>query len=372
MSMNKKNIAVTVTTLILFFVAAEFLLKKTRPGDLKTPNELRQVSLEYEPAVFSRQRILRESRDIIKSAETRFHINGYGYRGPEIDMPKKRTRIIIYGGSAVFDPLVSVSWPEKVQEHLNKLSYDVEVINAGIPGASSAEIAARFFSEVLYLRPDFVLMYEGWNDVRFFNPQSLRLDQLTVLDKKKNFFLYPSGRVDSLLSENSYLYLMARNWYLQSIAFREQKNIPYVSRKDRYGNEKNFFGEIYNFGSQVNINTKIFIEAAFGAGVRPIIVTQAVLPVYGINEESRKKIDFSYVELNLQGILQALKQINEQQIKAAKDKKADLIDANSKMSGRQDLFFDHVHFSKAGSDMFAHYMAESLAPYLQRVGATKR
>lgn len=370
--MNKKTLALVLVASIFSAALSEIFVRALRPGDLKTPNQLRAVSLEYEPAVFSRQRIKRESRDIHKSADIRIHINSFGYRGPEIEIPKKRLRIVIYGGSSVFDPLVHESWPEKTQKHLKDLGADVEIINAGIPGNSTAEIVARAASEMLYLKPDVVLLYEAWNDVKFFNPSARRLDELKILEPEKNLFIYHTGPVDAYLSERSYLYLMLRSGFLRQIHLREQKNIPYLSREERYGNEKNYSGEINNFGAQVYLNNRLFIETARAADSKPVLVAQVLLPKEGMREEQRKKIDFSYVELNLQGILGALKEIRQNQRRAANETKTMLVDANQIFSEQEDILFDHVHFTEKGSEAMAKQMALELRGVLQSAATKKR
>ena len=48
-------------------------------------------------------------------------------------------------------------------------------INAGIPGHSSAESVGRLFAEGHAFSPDFVLLYNTWNDLKFFQLEETHL-----------------------------------------------------------------------------------------------------------------------------------------------------------------------------------------------------
>jgi len=77
-------------------------------------------------------------------------------------------RIICLGGSttyghAQFDR--SKVWPKVLERLLNqgvsKSAY--EVLNAGVPGHGSSNLAARLQKEILDLEPDLIIIFTGWN-----------------------------------------------------------------------------------------------------------------------------------------------------------------------------------------------------------------
>src|SRR3990172_3878315 len=100
-------------------------------------------------------------------------INSKGYRGREFSIKKNKgtIRIIIYGGSSVFDIYEpeGKDWPHRVEQMLkeNDIS-NVEVINAGIPGFTTLDCVGRIFSDSWTLEPDYVVIYEAWNDICYF------------------------------------------------------------------------------------------------------------------------------------------------------------------------------------------------------------
>jgi hypothetical protein len=105
--------------------------------------------------------------------------NQIGWRGAPIENPrgKKTVRIVFVGSSTVVDAHhLPFSWPELVGYWLNEwakakgLAVHFEVLNAGRESIVSTDIAAIVRTEVLPLRPDLVVYYEGGNQ---FRPSSI-------------------------------------------------------------------------------------------------------------------------------------------------------------------------------------------------------
>lgn len=84
--------------------------------------------------------------------------NSWGGRGPEPERPKKRPRILCYGGSTTFDHL----WPGFLQEMLGP---GVEVLNMAQNGATTADTLVKLALLDVDLQPDYILALEGINDL---------------------------------------------------------------------------------------------------------------------------------------------------------------------------------------------------------------
>jgi hypothetical protein len=105
--------------------------------------------------------------------------NAFAFRGPpiELDKPHDVIRIAFLGSSATSTlHNYPFSYPELVGFWLNrwaeatKLGVRFETINAGREGIDSQDIAKVFVDEVVPLRPDLAVYYEGGNE---FNLSSL-------------------------------------------------------------------------------------------------------------------------------------------------------------------------------------------------------
>jgi lysophospholipase L1-like esterase len=96
-------------------------------------------------------------------------LNNAGFRGPDFKTDKKEGvfRIVTLGASSTFGYHArdNQTYPRYLEEALNELcSFEVEVINLGIPHLDAAQILALFITEGANLDPDIVTFYEGYND----------------------------------------------------------------------------------------------------------------------------------------------------------------------------------------------------------------
>jgi len=104
-------------------------------------------------------------------------INSLGFRGNEfsLEKPDDTYRIVVMGGSTTF--AVYLPWHESAPYFMerdlrNRFQTDnIEVINGGLTGSTTAETVHRLISQVLEVDPDMVVIYHGYNDLfpRLFN-----------------------------------------------------------------------------------------------------------------------------------------------------------------------------------------------------------
>jgi lysophospholipase L1-like esterase len=98
-------------------------------------------------------------------------INNQGLRGPDFTVEKApgTTRVLTLGASSTFGyhDRDDETYPHYLEEDLNGRGAGAgrfEVINFGVPHATTSNILALFLAEGVPLRPDVVTFYEGAND----------------------------------------------------------------------------------------------------------------------------------------------------------------------------------------------------------------
>jgi lysophospholipase L1-like esterase len=104
--------------------------------------------------------------------------NRHGYRGKLVPLQRSKDtlRIVCLGGSTTYGWGVHASgrtYPAQLEETLRSMLSeryrDVEVLNAGLPWATSAELLAHYHFKYHYYRPDVVVVHTAMNDAQAFN-----------------------------------------------------------------------------------------------------------------------------------------------------------------------------------------------------------
>ncbi len=88
------------------------------------------------------------------------------FRGKAPSSDKKNgIRIICLGGSTTFGHEVKAdqAWPAATERVLKAKGIEAEVINAGVQGYGSRQLLLRYRRDIAALKPDYVIIYEGWN-----------------------------------------------------------------------------------------------------------------------------------------------------------------------------------------------------------------
>ncbi|MEK7165668.1 MAG: hypothetical protein AAB874_02575 [Patescibacteria group bacterium] len=98
--------------------------------------------------------------------------NSLGYRGKEIkfEPDPQKIRILTLGESTTLSyPYVKNpedTWSAQLEKFLNEeMQFKVEVVNGGLNYATSAELLSHYLYKDRYLKPNFVIIHIGYNDV---------------------------------------------------------------------------------------------------------------------------------------------------------------------------------------------------------------
>jgi len=340
-------------------------------GDV-TPEVLRNRSLQYESVVFARHAFKQEARMVNdptdkKKGELVWEINEKGYRGENFEekKPDGTTRIIIYGGSATFDTLSTVGedWPHRVQGKLRQAGFlNLEVINAGVIGHTALESVGRLFTEGYVFEPDYVLIYNAWNDIKYLSSPKTVLRTLRPSLQGFDPRIQYGNIVDRWLCEWSQLYTVLRRIFYQAKLKIGREGL----RKE--GDTQSSIATLNPNGfRQYQLGMEVFVDLARNIGAEPILMTQARL-VHGSNAltpEKQKRIDYHHVGLSHEALLETFDRLDAIVRKVAAEKGVMLIDASAHLSGKVWAFDDHVHVVPKGSEALAQFVADHLQKILR-------
>ncbi len=309
--------------------------------------------------------------------DVRFSINEYGFRGqaPKMPKPDGMTRIITMGGSSVFDHHVGEgkSWPERIAPLLLlDGAENVESFNCGIPGYSSRETLSFYIDKIRYLKPDYVLLYHGWNDLKYVVAFKDGVDA--------DAFFYPTDYHDHnrMFKSNRPL----RNWYALQAMYRDWRDAGAVqettageqskakSKSREYESEDQDWRKLKNEWADspgmayFRSDVEMFVQAVLADGATPVLVAQNTLATPDLPAKLRKKIGYRFVRIshsNLLAINEAMADVLRQ---TAEKNGTPFVDLRDELNGRAAYFRDHVHMSPDGSRTFARLLATRLAPIM--------
>ena len=349
----------TIFLPVLFaLLLAEIYIRFFSPVGFLTPATMRLQAkgLETVPALFSKNIFPQKTQSVHWDKDTVIPINSKGYRGAEFEIkkPAGMIRIIVYGGSVVLDGYHD--WPHQVETLLKQRGFpNVEVINAGVVGHSAFDAFGRFFAEGHLFEPDYVILYSGWNDLKFFANAKPLLRQFKP-EQRRDPLLHYHGWWDRRLCELSQLYVRLRYRY---IAWKFHAG-PEGAQPDKHSSEISATAL-----RQYRLTLETFVDMARNAHAVPLLIPEARLLAPQNTENEREMINYASQTLTPEAIWPATVKMEEIIHTVAHEKSADVIDTAS-MDGNTLYLMDNSHLTTEGAQKLAEITADALEQLLRR------
>jgi lysophospholipase L1-like esterase len=339
-------------------------------GVVETVEHQRARSIAYTFGNYTKHRLV--PKIILVEDGVAIPINTRGFRGQEINVDRKpgQIRILFLGGSQVFD-FNGGDWPSMVGKELRRLEFNVETINAGVPGHTTFDSLGKLLTDIWTLKPQIIFLCQAWNDIKYFswlspNNPYRGLPPREPASWKKDWRLYPSG-IDRLLSYSAF-YRKFRWGFGQILYFEEgnQKNKS-IRKIVAPATAKNWGPKQYRINLEMiaTLSREIGAELAICKQAHQAVVggtgpIQTVARDYGTrntglsHDELMRYFDITYNIIDDIALNRALQ----------------IFDMNEALSGRKDYFNDGIHFSPTGSRKASKLVAKKLAPMISRISAT--
>ena len=344
------------------FSGAELYIRLCSPAGYITPAILWDRSFKVVPSVFSRSILPQEAQIIRSGSRVLARINSRGYRGSDFKLPKPKetTRVLIYGGSSVFDIHAEgdEDWPHQTEKLLKTRGFArVEVINAGILGHASYDCLGRLFAEGHLFEPDYVILYNGWNDIKDFASEEPLLRRLKPLAENP---LYPyQNRLDKFFCEYSQLYVRLRYRFLMHkyrVGLEGSRPLIHASKLNQTALR------------QYRITLETFVDLTRNAGAIPVLALEAHLIHPENSAREKRLIAFDAQPFTSEAVLEGINAIEITTREVAREKKALFLNTSNTLSGKMRYFKDHVHTSAEGSKVLAKITADFLESVVRSDG----
>ena len=340
-----------------------------------TPDTVRRHSLQYLPSAFARHRLAPDQTLTTAGAWGRrpgggeddraFRINERGYRGAPIETPKPpgTVRIVVLGGSSVFDINASEGhdWPHLAQEMLRTMGHPgVEVINAGVPGHATGDSLGRLYSQIWMYEPDYVLVYGAWNDMKYMgalDPGHPLIEVVPPYDPRADPFQNYRGLLDRVLC-HSQIYVKLRNRHflrrLEPGIEGARGAVPAQSSPVAWGLR------------QYRLNLDLLVDGSRDIGAIPLLITEATLVAPGNGPGEKARIHYEYQSMDHDALIGAFQDLYRAVREVGRDKNVAVLDLAARLNGRPELFEDQVHTTPLGSRTIAAEVAEFLNKVMDR------
>jgi hypothetical protein len=282
-----------------------------------------------------------------------FNINNDGLRGPELVNVKNENtyRIFLLGGSTLFGQLSTsdnTTIPGYLQQEFDnlKIGYKIEVINAGIGGATSFHESELIKEKLIHYKPNLFIVYDGWNDLNY---------PVTISNEGKVPMLYQIHRQVSELDD----YYKTPRFIDSIIGFLDSRIKEKLHSKDTDSKDneitdipqkidlwKSRWSDICKMGKENGFDTVIVLQPVLGSGKKPLTDWE---------KHALEKVGYRSVAPSYPALRSALSQLDSECTKTAD--LSHVFDDENKT-----IFYDIGHMGNSGNIVVAKNLFELSKP----------
>jgi lysophospholipase L1-like esterase len=268
--------------------------------------------------------------------------NSYGYRGEELAVSNDTFVIAALGGSTTWGAQVSndsMTYPSQLERMLDEQNPDqnFEVINAGVPGYTTAENIGNLHYRILNHDPDMVLLYNAYNDLKV-NHGGCNGDYNCW--RQKNEVERPLWSYSRFFTE------IVERFSQQKV--KRHNNITEEGLKSYRKNLKSLYGVSEKNDATLVVSTQ----------------SHSVTPE-NIQSDRVSNVLETQPHLTYKGFRRGMRIYNREISNFAKKRKNVLLVNNSDIPSNFEYHADRIHFTDKGSKEQASNFAEKINQYVQ-------
>ena len=337
------------------------------------------TNLEKDSMIISHSNIGYALRPNYENNKTGIFLNPLGFRDDEIKKKKKdNIRILLLGDSCAFGwhrnsyTDQNKLFARQLEKHLgNKINKEIDVINAGVPGYSSYEVLLSFREYRPKLKPDYIIIYAGFNDIGIGISKGLEGNQNIMRTEFDNSTVI-TKRLGLAEKLNEYL-------TFKSVAYSKLRNLLTGFGKGQMGNKK------YQDNSKITLHNELIFKNYYGniktliyeakqTNTQVFLISLATIVDGKLSDEEteRRKRYFSTYD-DYKFYYQLTEKLNEVLNRIHDEDNIPLFKLDQKLLGldKTKLFVDHIHFSNDGHRIVGEFLSSKLEPILRFVKISK-
>ncbi len=362
----RKNLKALFFGLLVALVLCEIVLRIYNPFSTYT-KQGKLVLPANQKTVFQNKWIGQLDKEIYYSR------NSLGFRGQEpTDSIFKLNSIITIGGSTTECKFLSDSttWPFLLGEALKDSIPNVWLNNAGIDGHSTFGHLHLLKEYVVKLKPKYVLLLTGVNDVETEQPESFDLmnDNRIHYNSFKQFLKSVLNKTE--IGSTIFQFYAIRLAYKKGLIHKEVdfKTLADTTFSVAYMQETVAKQKPYLTGYQIRLQEIITLCKA--NNIKPVLLTQPSL--YGAYTDSTTgiKMDTKYYSAdgNIKNNLlqeQVLEEYNN--VVRSFANQTTVIDLSKLMPKNTIYYYDFIHFNKMGASKVAEILGKEIESRMTQI-----
>lgn len=292
--------------------------------------------------------------------------NRFGCRGPfprTLEKPVGMTRIVCLGGSSTEEGCVpdGKTWPERMQAHVDAVvgTGRVEVINLGCAGFSTGASASNLVVNGLRFKPDIVVLYHANND--FWKALMCR-PELKWQETYVDYEARRSSLLERALCKSIILDRLNRARYYAG----GRRNREFLKRYARLPESEKAEIPMEGIETEARERLEDVADLCQQNGIQLIIGIQATLIGPDLPESALPRMwellrwTWEGRQIAWRSFDAGLQRIRDMQRTFAAERGLACIDVNREVAKDPSLYFDHIHYTEAGSEAVGRAMAQGL------------
>ena len=269
--------------------------------------------------------------------------NNYGFRGEELAISNDTFVVAALGGSTTWGPQVSnssMTYPAQLERMLENQNpnQDFEVINAGVPGYTTAESIGNLQYRALEHDPDMVLLYNAYNDLKV-NHGKCNGD-------------YNCWRQNNKADRPLWAYSRFFAKIVEKFSQQEAKRYDNITEEGLNSYRRNL-RSLYGISAK---NDAILVVSAQSHSVTP----------KNIREGRVSNVLNTQPRLTYEGFRRGMRIYNNKITDFAEERDNVLFVNNSKIPSNFEYHADRIHFTDKGAREQASNFAEVITRYIRR------
>jgi lysophospholipase L1-like esterase len=366
-SIKYKNVLYNLLTLLISFILILYLIEiilsiyNPFPFRVKNNNIILPVNTKN---TFYNDKIRNVDKKTVNKK------NNLGFRGDQFPVNADSfIKIITIGGSTTECMYITEgkTWPDVLKLKLGEKNKNIWLNNAGLDGHSTFGHYILLKDYILKLKPDYVLLLIGCNevgreDLTKFDLQHIKLNEI---DENKLISLIKLNEIRSIYS-NFTRYLRAKELNVIHKSIKLEA-VPKVNVN--YGQENRLYSlHRENYLKEFKERLLSIISLAKSNGIKVILITQPAL--YGDVVDDATKVNLGDVEVKngINGRIQwnILELYNGITRSVGLEENLLVIDLAKKMPKSSNYFYDWHHFTNDGCDKVAEIIFAEMNDYLTK------